>query len=173
MAEEFWLETGRISGNRARGQAIPLDFMSGMFIFMVTLTYFIVLWNIFSMRYVEHADALDMESHAISIAESLVSSPGTPFNWTESPLSAQSIGIASRPNYLDPYRISALESLPYANAKRLLGTDYDFLIKIDSGEGARYATVGQEPSNTTRIVEVTRAASYQGSTAFVRVQLYE
>lgn len=172
MAEASGWEIRRISEKGARGQAIPLDFMSGMFIFMVTLAYFIILWNLFSMRYIEHADSLDMESHAISIAESLVSSPGTPFNWTESPLSAQSIGIASRPNYLDPYRIAALESLPYANAKRLLGTDYGFLIKIESGEGARYATVGQEPSNTTRSVEVTRVASYQGSAAFVRVQLY-
>lgn len=173
MAELRRLGSGRARIAGARGQAVPLDFMSGLFIFMVLLVYFVILWDMFSMRYIERANSLDMESHAISIAESLVSSPGQPFNWTESPLAAQSLGIASRPNCLDPYRISALQSLPYANAKRLLGTDYDFLVKIESDEGARYATLGQEPGNTTRIVEVSRVASYQGSTAIVRVQLYE
>ena len=172
MAETFSLGSGR-SRTHSRGQSVPLDFMAGLFIFMVLLVYFVILWDIYSTRYMEQGERGNIETHAISIAENLVSSTGSPFNWTVSPLAAQSIGLAFRPNQLDPYRIAALEGLPYANAKRLLGTDYDFLIKIESQEGARYSTIGQEPGNTTRTVEVTRIATYNGAPAFVRVQLYE
>lgn len=157
----------------AKGQAIPLDFMAALFIFLVIFAYFVVLWDIYSTRYIEHGEGGNLESHAISIAENLVSSPGHPFNWTLSPLSAQSAGLASMPNRLDTYRIAALESMPYANAKRLLGTDSDFLIKIESPEGARYSTMGMEAVNATRKIEVTRIATYNGAPAFVKVQLYE
>jgi len=157
----------------SKGQAVPLDFVAGLFIFMVLLAYFVIIWDIYSTRYIEHGEGGNLETHAISIAETLVSSPGHPFNWTLAPLEAQSAGLASRPNRLDTYRIAALESMPYAYAKRLLGTDSDFLIKIESPEGARYSTIGHEAVNSTRIVEVTRIATYNGAPAFVKVQLYE
>ena len=173
MAEIGNLRLGISSGRHARGQAIPLDFMAGLFIFLVLLAYFIVLWDIFSTSYIEHAESNRLESRAIGIAGQLVSSSGQPFNWTSAPLSAQSIGLASKPYQLDPYRISALSSLPYANAKLLLGTDRDFFIKIETPEGARIATLGVEPGNTTRSVEVSRLGSYNGQPMFVRVRLYE
>ncbi len=176
MAEIGYLLKGISSRKHARGQAIPLDFMAGLFIFLVLLAYFIVLWDIFSVRYIEHAESNNIESRAIDIAGQLVSSSGQPFNWTSSPLSAQSIGLASKPYQLDPNRISAFASLSnqsYANAKLLLGTDRDFFIKIETPDGARIATLGKEPGNASRSVEVSRLGSYNGQPTFVRVRLYE
>jgi hypothetical protein len=163
---------GRASNSR--GQAIPLDFMAGLFIFIVLLSYFMLLWNMFTTQYADHADSGSSETEAIAVAEQLVSSTGTPFNWTLNPLTAQSIGFASRPNQLDPARVAAFGAVPYANAKQLLGIDRDFQVKIETPAGARYATFGQQAGNgTNRSVEVTRIATYNGQAVNVRVQVYD
>ena len=167
---------GRGNGSKA-GQAIPLDFMAGVFVFLVMLAYFLILWDIFAVRFVEHAQTIDDELAAISVADRLVLSGGYPTNWTLEPLSAQSIGLASRPHELDPYRVSALSSMAngsYASVKSALGIDRNFQVKIEAADdGARLATIGQEPANATRVVEVTRLAMLNGEIVNVRVQVYE
>jgi len=156
-----------------RGQTVPIDFMAGLFIFMVILAYFIVVWDSYSTRYVEQAKARNDELEAIALAEQLVTSPGHPFNWTASPQTAQSIGLAQKPNELAEERVQALQQLSYPDAKRLLGLDADFLVKIESLGGARLATIGYEPSNATRAFEVTRLAFYKGEASYVKVRVYE
>lgn len=156
-----------------KGQGVPLDFVAGLFIFLVMLAYFLVLWDSYSGRYLEHASSIDMETTAIGIADQLVSTGGSPSNWTAAPLSAQSIGLAWRQNELDPYRLSALASLPYANAKQILGAGREIAIKIETLDGGRLATVGNEPASSSKAVEVTRVAMMNGSAVFVKVQTYE
>lgn len=156
-----------------KGQGVPIDFVAGLFIFLVMLTYFLVLWDGYSERYSAAASSIDMETTAIGIADQLVSTGGSPNNWTAEPLAAQSIGLAWRQNELDPYRLSALSSLPYANAKRILGAGREIAIKIETLDGARLATIGTETYNTSKAVEVTRAAMMNGSAVNVRVQVYE
>lgn len=157
-----------------KGQAVVLDLIAGLFIFLVLFSYFIVFWGIFSERYVGHARQEGLETRAISVAESLVSGPGHPFNWTADPSSAQSIGIASLPNRLDGARISALESLSYADAKHALGIGTEFYIRIDGQNGTIiYSEAGQQPQNTSSRVEVSRLAILEGQIVDVRVQVYE
>ncbi len=160
------------SARRTRGQAVPIDFMAGLFIFLVLLAYFLVQWSIYSSRYLEQTQIRDTETSAIRLANQLVSSSGQPYNWTAAPLFAQSIGIARKQNELDSYKISALSAIPYANAKQLLGMDRNFWIRIESADGIRYATIGQQPGNTTMAVDVTRIAVLGGNAVNVRVQVY-
>ena len=147
--------------------------MSGLFIFLLVLAYFLIFWDSLSEHYISYTEARSNELDAITLADRLVMSGGQPLNWTQSPLSAKSIGLAKMPGELDSYRVDALSSLPYANAKYLLGLDGDFLIKIDAQDGAVLALIGQQPGNTTRAIEVTRVALYNGNMVNVRVQLYE
>jgi hypothetical protein len=163
-------------GAAKKAQANPLDFMAAIFIFMVIFGYFMILWNIFSLRYAERAGALDFEMSSIAIADRLVSFGGYGDNWTAAPQSAQSIGFASRPNELDWARISAFASLPYASQKQLLGTANDFLIRIENLDGASYAQIGQAgtgaANDSARLVEVTRLAMLNGTVVNLRVRIY-
>lgn len=156
-----------------KGQGVPIDFIMGLFIFLFMLAYFLVLWDNYSQRYVAKASTIDMETAAIGIADQLVSTGGSPGNWTSAPLAAQSIGLAWRQNEIDPYRLSALSSLPYANAKKILGVGREFAIKIETLDGGRLATIGNEAYNSSKAVEVARAAVMNGSAVNVKVQIYE
>jgi hypothetical protein len=156
----------------SRGQAVSLDFICGLFIFLILIAYLLVTWDNMAEQYAGYVKNRGMELKAISLANQLVSSPGQPFNWTAAPQGAKSIGLAKKPNELDPYRVSALGSLPYADAKRLLGIESDFAVRIEAQGGAVLAAIGQM-ENSTRAVEVTRLALYEGEAASLKVRLYE
>jgi len=161
-------------GKSMKAQVNPIDFMAAMFIFMILFGYFMILWNMFSMRYVERSGMLDCELGSIAIADQLVSSRGYGNNWTAAPAGAESFGFASRPNELDWARISAFASVPYENQKRILGTSDDFLIKIEDSDGASYAQMGKAEGNQTYncLIEVTRMAMLYGKIVNVRVRVY-
>ncbi|MFA6907343.1 MAG: hypothetical protein WC263_00790 [Candidatus Micrarchaeia archaeon] len=159
-----------------KGQSIPIDFVAGLFIFLFMLAFFLMVWDSYTERYIAMESSIDMETTAIGIADLLVSTGGSPGNWTAEPLAAQSIGLAWRQNELDWYRLSALSSLPYASAKMLLGADREFAIKIETLDGGRLATyppgwAGAAASG--KAVEVTRVAMMNGSAVNVKVQVYE
>ena len=158
-----------------RGQSLPIDFVAGLFIFLVMLAYFLVLWDSYSQRYVATASSIDMETTAIGIADQLVSTGGSPNNWTADPLTAQSIGLAWRQNELDPYRLSALSSLPYANAKKILGAGREIAIKIETLERGKLPNSPNwtATGHSSKVVEVTRVAMMNGSAVNVKVQIYE
>ncbi|MEM2138245.1 MAG: hypothetical protein QW568_04110 [Candidatus Anstonellaceae archaeon] len=162
-----------ISSKSQRAQAIPLDLMMGVFVFVVMAAYFFILWDIFSLRFVEHAQTIDDELVAISVADRLVGFGGYPSNWTQAPLTAQSVGFASKQNEIEWSKVAAFAGMPYASQKIALGADKDFLIKIEQTDGARLVTIGQETTNATRVAEVTRLAMMNGSIVNVRVQVYE
>ena len=114
MASRRCRAEGGASGiaGRARGQGVPIDFMVGTFIFFVLLAVFLALWDNSSQNYADYAATVDMELSAISLADRLVSFGGSPQNWTMAPLTADAIGLAPKPNELDPYRIAALAPPP-------------------------------------------------------------
>ena len=155
-----------------KGQAIPLDFAAGLFIFMLLVAYFLIQWDLFSTRFAEKAEKSGLDSGAIEISEMLVHGGGSPQNWTDAPELAQSIGFASSQNVIDWNRVAAFESLPYANAKQVLGIDREFLVVIETPDGARYATIGQD-GNSTRAAEVVRIAVVNNTVVHVKVRLYE
>jgi hypothetical protein len=116
----------------------------------------------------------DSQIAAISLSDQLVSHPGKPYNWTLSPLEAESIGLAGRQRELDPLKVSALAQMPYAYQKLILGMDRDFFGRVEGGTGVLYALFGTEPGNqSTRWVETTRIAGMNGTIVFLRVRVYE
>lgn len=161
-----------MSEEKQKAQAIPLDLMSGLFIFVLLLTYFIIQWDLFTTRFAERAEKGNLDLAAITISEMLVHTPGEPSNWTQSPLLVKSMGLAPRQNLLDWERVAAFSSLPYANAREALGTDHDFLVVIETPDGARFATIGQD-GNSTRAVEVTRIGVLNDTVVQVKVRAYD
>ena len=156
-----------------KGQALPVDFMFAMTLFVIVLAYFMVIWDIFLESFDSHSSRVDFELSAIIVSDQLVGHAGSPENWTESPNNASSIGVASRAGEIDSHKLDALSGMPYAYLKRSLGMDRNFFIKVDDSSGVLYATAGQQPGNTTRSVEVTRSAILNNTVVFVRVQVYE
>ena len=168
-----------------KGQAVVLDMIAGLFIFLVLFSYFIILWGLFSERFADSAKQEELETRAISVAENLVGGPGHPFNWAEDPSSAQSIGISPLPNKLDPVRMDALANLSntnhaaYAIAKQALGvgtenSTTEFYIRVESRNGTTvYSEMGVQSQNSSRLVEVSRLATLDGQMVNVKVQVYE
>ncbi len=157
----------------ARGQSIILDYMAGVFIFIIMLSIFMVAWDLYSSRYSQADGRMQMDSIALSASESLMQSQGEPANWTIDPQNAKRIGFVSRQNTLDWTRINAFSSLSYADQKTKLGIDSDFVIRIDSYEGARLATIGVEPNSTTTAVEISRFGILDGRQAKLRLMVYD
>jgi hypothetical protein len=155
-----------------RGQAVQVDFMAGLFVFLLVLLYFIVMWDLFTSVYLSQVATRDSDVEAVVLANQLVSFSGTPDNWTVAPYNASSIGLVSTSGILDSGRMSALSSLPYANAKEILGVDGDFWARVETMGGARIWWVGEE-GNSTQASEATRVAILNGSTVYVRVRTYE
>lgn len=156
-----------------KGQSIPLDFMVALFLFLLLMTYFILLWDIYSVRYKEQSARISTELSAIIIADQLVSSPGSPENWTLNATGAQSIGLAISPNRLDWGKAQAFSAVPYAYQKILLGSDKEFYMKIEGTNGVLYFVTGAQPANASRAIEVVRVATLNSSAVFVKVQVYE
>ena len=163
-----------MNSHSKKAQINPIDFMAAVFIFMVLFGYFMILWNMFSMRYVERSEMLDCELGSIAIADHLVNSGGYGSNWTLAPLEADSFGFASKPNELEWARILSFASVPYESQKRMLGTSDDFMIKIEDSDGASYAQMGRPEGNETHTcsVEITRLAMLDGKIVNLRVRVY-
>jgi len=161
-----------LSKGKQKAQTIPLDFMSGFFIFLLLVAYFLIQWDLFSSRFAERAQRGDLGLGAITISEMLVHTPGEPENWTQAPLSVKSVGLAQRQNLLDWNKVAAFSSLPYANAREALGTDHDFLVVIETPDGVRFASIGQD-GNSTHAAEVTRVAVLNDTIVQVKVRLYD
>ena len=157
----------------SRGQSVSIDFMVAAFIFLFILGYYMLTWSDFSMRFAENAAGSRMELRAISAADMLVSSGGVPFNWTGQPKNALSVGFARRRGELDMGRISALGAMDYADAKEALGVDSEFLVKVEDAAGNRYGIAGIENATVSNSVEVSRIATLDGKTVFVKVRLYD
>jgi hypothetical protein len=170
---------------RLKGQSLPLDFMVALFIFLVLLAYFLVVWDVFSDSYNSHTERVARELSAITLSDQLVGHFGSPENWTESPETAASIGLAMRPGELDSHKLCALfgtqyvhagcnlTGLQYGYAKTIFGLDKDFFVKVESPGGVLFATMGEQPENASRATEVTRIAMLDGSAVFLRVQVYD
>jgi hypothetical protein len=168
-----------------KGQSLPLDFMAALFIFMLMLAYFFVMWDIFFDNYSAHSERVERELSAITLADQLAGSAGSPENWTDAPQAAASIGLAIRPGELDSHKLCALfgtqynhanctlPGLEYAYAKQVFGVDKDFFVKVESPGGVLYATLGEQQETASRAIEVTRIATLEGSAVFVRVQVYD
>lgn len=156
-----------------RGQSLIIDYMAGAFLFLVMFAFFFAIWGIYANMYFSAQARMELDSTVLAVSQSLLSSGGEPWNWTADPPSAKRIGIASRQNVLDRTGIDALESLPYAQQKIKLGIDRDFVIRIDSMEGARLATIGSEPNSTTRSVEISRFATLDGKPVTLRLMAYD
>lgn len=156
-----------------RAQALPLDFIAGLFIFLLLLAYFLALWDIFAIRYGEQSSRNSAELSAILLSDQLIGSGGMPENWTQNANGTGMVGIARVPGQIDHAKLSALQAMPYEDAKRLMGISHDFFIKVEDSDGVLYSLFGQEPEARQRAVEVTRIASLNGTTVFLRVQLYE
>lgn len=155
----------------AKGQSVSLDLMFGVFISIMLFTYLIIVMSELSDRYIGNGTMSSIELAAISMSNMLVESGGFPFNWTGNVSEAKSIGFAQRPGVLDIAKIKALESAGYAQAKKALNVDYDFMLRVEEVDGYGYAAIGME-SNSTQVVEVSRAAVLNGKHVFVKVRVY-
>jgi hypothetical protein len=156
-----------------RGQSLSLDFLMGFFLFLLTLGFFLILWGGLVDGYSDAARRQSSAMAALSLSDQLASSPGQPYNWTLSPSTASAIGFASSPGVLDWRRIAAAASLNYSQAKAALGTERDFLIKVESPGGTRYATLGSEPNATVHALEIWRAGLLNDTLVYVKVQMYD
>ena len=162
-----------MSKSGKRGQTVSIDLIAGISISLLILAYYLVVWNSMAGAYEDAFRKEDSEIALLTMGDMLVNSPGNPENWTMNASGAQAIGLASRPGVLDFYKVVAFSEMPYAYVKHKFGISSEFLVKIESPDGIRYATVGNEsePSNVSS--QMSRLATMDGKPVVVRVQIYE
>jgi len=156
-----------------RAQVVSLDLMASILISILLLTYYIILWDSYVERHAAAFGKGARDGGLLAASDSLVLSGGYPENWPEDPSKVLMLGLARTPNILDPEKVSALEWVPYATAKRALGTDQEVYISVEDADGIRYAQFGTQANSTETASETSRTAMLNGTVVHVRVQIYE
>ena len=122
--------TGKIKEINKNAQMWFMDFVIGIIIFsLVLITYYTYTTNI------SKQDAIvlnDLVSDSKSVSSSLMLA-GFPENWDNE--TVQRIGLTENNQNVNETKLRYLSDISYKEAKKLLGTVYDFFMFLEDGNG--------------------------------------
>jgi len=154
---------------RKRGQVWSADFIASMIVFFTAVAIIIFAWNYIIGQNQEQLSLNEIENTALSASDSLIRSPGIPYDWDET--SVTTLGIAEQENVLNTTKASMFLDMDELKIKSLLGiSNFEFywelaylngsLIQDASGQDMKK---GAEPAANSRIVvPVQRLVVYDG-----------
>ncbi|MEK6876402.1 MAG: hypothetical protein AABX63_03255, partial [Nanoarchaeota archaeon] len=124
------MSTDRMNWIDKKAQMWFMDFVIGIIIFsLVLITYYTYTTNISKQDAVVLNDII---SDSKSVSSSLMLA-GYPENWDNE--TVQRIGLTGNNQNTDETKLRYLSDIPYKEAKKLLGTVYDFFMFLEDGNG--------------------------------------
>lgn len=165
-----------------RGQAAAIDFMFGLFIFLLIVAWLLGVWsNNLDVALEEHSFG-DLREKGYQIMEVLVRTPGTPGNWENTAVAgdaniydANAIGLASKDRVIDEGKLQefiyvADVAHDYNRTKQIFGiVPYDYYFELRGD--ANYDT-GRPISGAPTAVSTERSVMYRGGDATVKITIY-
>ncbi|MEA3513880.1 MAG: hypothetical protein U9R34_00200 [Nanoarchaeota archaeon] len=157
---------------KKRGQIWYSDFIVAVLIFSLAL-----------MLYYSHITNSSMQEDAImeelvadgkSISSALISG-GSPTNWTNTTVIR--IGITNNDHRINQTKIDEFYAMEYLTAHRLFGTRFNHYIFFENSTGNRInitggETIGTEPSDHKRLIQITRFMIYESEIIKMKVQIW-
>ncbi|MEK6949081.1 MAG: hypothetical protein AABX34_02590, partial [Nanoarchaeota archaeon] len=132
------MSTGKIKEINKNAQMWFMDFVIGIIIFsLVLITYYTYTTNISKQDAVVLNDII---SDSKSVSSSLMLA-GFPENWDNE--TVQRIGLTGNNQNTNGTKLRYLSGISYKEAKKLLGTIYDFFLFLEDGNG-NLINIGKE-----------------------------
>lgn len=156
-----------------KAQVFSLDFVVGVFVFILIFTIGLHWWNATTNSLIEGMISSDIEHKADAILQLLVTTKGSPYNWD---LNADQYGLATEMYALDKDKVERFVNYSVDNydvVRKNLGiVDYEFNFKIKSPtQGPLYDT-GRFPPYVEEIVRISRVAHLDGSPVEVELLVW-
>jgi hypothetical protein len=153
-------------GNR-KGFAISADFMLAAMIFFAVLTYSVGTYYYYLGQYNAEEAQKNTEIDALAATDVLLRTQGVPEDW-ELTGNPASVGLAGRPNIINPEKLSALGAMDYNYSKEALGLGADYYLSVDALTGGKIMEKGALMGGDAIVAR--RLAIYNET--YVRVTLY-
>ncbi len=163
-----------------KAQAWSFDFMASVIMFFMILTVLFFTWEYTSLQSNDHVMFNDMESSALTLADSMIRSRGFPRDWNGSNI--QVLGLASEENVLNETKMLMFVQMDYGDAKRILGIPaYEFYFRILHLNGTQAwannteLLTGLDPTvfqNSTMVVPIERCILFDHSVAKLSFMLW-
>lgn len=170
----------REKNSNERGQAIAIDLLFAIMIFLLLLNAGLSIWKSNASFLEGQGTFNELQLEAARTADQLVRTAGTPDNWEEKPIAeATAIGLAKRDLVLDDAKVNRFIQLAadfgsgdYNETRLRLLAGRDFYFKL-GGDGAAIAETGKPPDlERLWAVDVKRIVKYGGEPAVAELTLY-
>jgi hypothetical protein len=112
-----------------------------------------------------------LEERAVGEAGVLLGSPGFPADWSASDVNV--VGLAIRPQVVDPQKLAELTSMDYNAARQGMNLGaFDFRIELVSATGTFDRNIGLLPALDDRVASVERKVLIGGDDAVFTFKLF-
>lgn len=168
-----------ISCRIKRSQAISIDIILALSIFLLTFVFFVWAWNSQITRFTESNDNLELQSLSQHAAAVLLTQ-GVPTDWHGTG-SVAILGIADnlgRVQYEKMSALAAYSSINYSHVKQLLGVlgpGYEAYVALYTYNGSAYAlntTAGMAPVNASTVAVTQRNVLVDDTWGILRVSVW-
>lgn len=150
-----------------KGFAISADFMLAAMIFFAVLAYSVGTYYYYLGQYNAEEAQKNTGISALAATDVLLKTQGVPGDW-ELVGSVESVGLAGRPNIIEPLKLSALGAMDYNYSREALGLGSDYYLTVAALTGEKIMEKGAQMEGNA--VVASRLAIYNET--YVRVTLY-
>jgi len=140
---------------KSRGQVLTIDFVLSLGVFLAAFYILFMLWGVVQGILLLNMNELEMSKIAVSISQSLASTPGQDSNWHVTSMeNSSAFGLAWRSNMLQSEKLDEFMSLNATNytlVKEKMGAGkYELYVFIDELDGLRLHEFGLAPPDASR-----------------------
>ena len=148
----------------SKGQLISLDLLLSFAAFFLVCLFLLSLWDLNLTRLQDNIETEELELIAFQISDTLMNTPGVPFQWEDNISSVEMPGFAIERGLAEEEKINAFFSLDYNETKQKWNIErYDFQLKVYNEEGTLLQNTGPELNHST-LIALSRLALVNNQT---------
>ncbi|MFH1225251.1 MAG: hypothetical protein V1676_05605 [Candidatus Diapherotrites archaeon] len=159
-----------------RGQIAAIDFLFGLFIFLLIVAWLLSVWTNNMEVAIGEQNFDEMRMKGFQIMDVLVRTPGTPENWEGTGITnISTIGLAYKDRVVDANKLAKFIWLgdiahEYAKTKEIFGiVPYDYEFTLD---GIEDFNTGKPIEGAPIVISMERTVLYLGSDANAKIAIY-
>ncbi|HLC98875.1 MAG TPA: hypothetical protein VJC00_02605 [Candidatus Nanoarchaeia archaeon] len=168
------LRIGSASIRPRRSQVGMGDLFLSVSVFVILLVAVVLIYNNYNENFVSRQEYNLMQTYAFQATNLMVKSGGIPAGWEADPDSARLIGFAYNSNNernLSPQKVESFLNISYDRSKELLGSGYDFYLRIADIQGNILAEKGMNSTGYLSAA-IERRVLYDGDEAVLSLAFW-
>ncbi len=154
------------------GQIVSVDLLLSCVIFAALLFFLYQTWLGNLQEWQRFWERTELEERAVGETGVLLGSAGFPADWTASDVNV--VGLAIRPQVLNPKKLVELASMDYNTTKQKMNIGaFDFGIELVSARGSFDRNIGLLPFGNSKAVSIERKVLVGGEDAVFTFKLFK